>query len=396
MSDILINSPGRGGTGRMRNFKAMNITKLDGVISDLVRYGQDDEALAAAKEARARLDPEADDDREVPSVEQPKEERRAVAPAPAPSSGDHDSEDLQAQVNPIPLHPSKIPMKGKAADGLAADPSGWVMEPKLDGHRALVYIGEDGAKLYAGSGVDKTHLVPHIVEHIFSFAPTGTWVDGEVVVGDGLASVDWGGVQSILGSGSKHPKHKEASFVAFDLLAYDGHDMRGLALSDRREILEKMSVGNTGTIFRVNEQWDVTEEGYNGLIEQGYEGVMLKRLASRYQCARRSPDWIKVKVTHTEDAVIMGFEPGKASFAGLIGAIVFGQYVDGVLTERGKCSGMDMATRKAISADEQGHIGKVIEFAYMGRMPSGSYRHPQFKRFRPDKDASECIDQGGK
>lgn len=94
-------------------------------------------------------------------------------------------------------------------------------------------------------------------------------------------------------------------------------------------------------------------------------------------------------IKHTSDVVITGYEPGKGKYAGTVGAIVFGQYLrNGGWTTLGTCSGMDDKLRRSLSHED---LGKVIEIEHCGREPSGAFRHPQFKRFRPDKDPESCI-----
>jgi ATP-dependent DNA ligase len=145
------------------------------------------------------------------------------------------------------------------------------------------------------------------------------------------------------------------------------------------------------------------------------EGTIVKDPAKPYASGKRGHGWTKFKANDEMDVVIMGYKMGENSFTGLIGAIEFGQYQEQdscpacsndpagqrwlcsnrphpmVLTPRGRCSGMDMKKRKEISADPEKFVGQVISLAYMGIMPSGSPRHPQYKRFRPDKPAKDCT-----
>jgi ATP-dependent DNA ligase len=87
----------------------------------------------------------------------------------------------------------------------------------------------------------------------------------------------------------------------------------------------------------------------------------------------------------------MGYKEGQNGFTGMVGAIVFGQYDEtGALTERGRCSGMDLATRREISENRDGFLGSVIEVAHHGVIKN-KLRHPQFKRFRPDKNAEQVL-----
>jgi ATP-dependent DNA ligase len=98
------------------------------------------------------------------------------------------------------------------------------------------------------------------------------------------------------------------------------------------------------------------------------------------------------------DVVVTGYKPGENGFAGMVGAIEFGQYdSDGVLVGRGRCSGMTLDERHAVTANQEEYLGRVFEVKYMGLFPAhsgrphGALRHPQFLRWRPDKDATETT-----
>jgi ATP-dependent DNA ligase len=51
---------------------------------------------------------------------------------------------------------------------------------------------------------------------------------------------------------------------------------------------------------------------------------------------------------------------------------------------------MTMPIREQMTQHPDRWLGSVIEIKHMGQMPSGAYRHPQFKRKRDDKDPNEC------
>lgn len=271
-----------------------------------------------------------------------------------------------------------------------------VLEPKLDGWRLLAHVHEDGVAVYSRSAKSYTGRLPQIEEELAALFPAGSWIDGEAVairIEDGLVINDWGQAQSALssGAGKAQAAADAITFMAFDLIAYDGMDIRSLPFAKRRSALERIFDGEDTERVQLNAQVEPTDANHDALIAQGFEGSMLKSLSAPYGSGKRGAGWFKLKATATIDAVVMGYKEGKDGFAGMIGAIIFGQYdEDGTLVERGSCSGMDMRTRKQISADPDGHLGRVLEVAHMGAMPSGGLRHPQFKRWRKDKPAEEC------
>jgi ATP-dependent DNA ligase len=128
---------------------------------------------------------------------------------------------------------------------------------------------------------------------------------------------------------------------------------------------------------------------------------MVKWLDAPYGSGKRGAGWWKLKPQATVDVVVMGYKPGEGSFEGLVGAIMFGQYDNGKLIYRGKCSGMDLTERYDFTENADDYIGTVIEVAHMGLMepsseyPLGAFRHPQFKRTRPDRNAESVVRHDG-
>ncbi|HET7713204.1 MAG TPA: hypothetical protein VFK94_01790, partial [Patescibacteria group bacterium] len=164
-------------------------------------------------------------------------------------------------------------------------------------------------------------------------------------------------------------------------------------LRQRRLRLARLLEHVPGGIAKLTPQFPSTElESLLGEIwARGGEGIIVKNLDGRYEQGKRSRSWIKVKAVQTADGVILGFTEGEGKYSDTIGAIIVGQYRrDGVLHKVCKMSGMTDRLRYQLGNDRDGYLGSVIEFAYQNRT-NDSYRHPRFKRFRPDKGPEECI-----
>ena len=88
-------------------------------------------------------------------------------------------------------------------------------------------------------------------------------------------------------------------FAAFDLLALDGRPLRYLPYESRRRELEALELlGPAWCTVRAWTGVEATEDVSDLLAAcelQGVEGLVAKRLRSRYRPGRRSPDWVKVK-----------------------------------------------------------------------------------------------------
>ena len=138
------------------------------------------------------------------------------------------------------------------------------------------------------------------------------------------------------------------------------------------------------------------------ILSEGGEGIILKDTTAIYGEPKK---WVKVKKEINADVVIMGYEDAKEistksdgtvsvtkyHLQGWIGAIIFGQYKDGTLVEMGRTSGFDDETRMLLSEHKKKYLGKVIEIKANEREPEGAFRHPQFKQFRFDKEAKDCV-----
>ena len=291
--------------------------------------------------------------------------------------------------NPAKIAQNAAPPVGAPS---AMDLTGLVMEPKLDGFRLLAHRHANGVTFYTRTGKSQDGKLPHLTRILMAL-PEETWLDGELVAYDANGLPEWGKVQSRMGSNAGDPTGT-LTYVVFDALAYDGLDIRPLPLVDRRvaltAIVGSIPASTALNLLALAHQCPASHPYHDKLVEQGHEGTIVKDPTKPYASGKRGHGWTKFKANDEMDVVIMGFKPGENSFTGLIGAIEFGQYKDGVLTYRGRCSGMDMKMRNELTRDQAGYIGQVISLAYMGIMPSGSPRHPQYKRLRIDKADTEC------
>jgi bifunctional non-homologous end joining protein LigD len=149
--------------------------------------------------------------------------------------------------------------------------------------------------------------------------------------------------------------------------------------------------------------------------ELGLEGVVAKRTGSRYQPGRRSPDWRKIKLTNTQDCVVLGWTPGQGGRSGTFGALLVGAYEDGKLLWVGQVGtgfthqtldGLMTALQPIVRSSPPGddpELGKVkgatfvdpqlvCEVEYLEITKSTrKMRAPSFKGLRDDKLPDECV-----
>ena len=390
MNDILIESPGRGPTGKLRNFKSMSPEKLAGVIADLEDYARDTEALnealaVAGRPAVVAALGSAEPNPNFPFPEPPWPNAASTSPVPAPEGL---TGAVWSNISRLAMNSDTAASVEEATRGRDA-----IIEPKFDGIRLLVNVTEDGVRMYARSGNSKSGKLIEIEEELRNLAP-GTWLDCEAVAFNENGTQDWGGAQSALGSDAPSKAVRDRiRLVVFDLLASGGIDARMEPLRNRREILELLFSHNDFERIVISPAMPATAESHEANLEFGYEGSMVKLLDAPYQSGKRSKSSVKLKAVDTVDCVITGYKPGEPGSwidrAGLIGAIKFEHYEDGKPIE-GKCSGMTVRERERITASQAALLGTVLEVGYMTRMPGGKLRHPQFRKLRDDKTAEQC------
>ncbi len=175
----------------------------------------------------------------------------------------------------------------------------WVLEPKWDGWRAVAHVTGDGARIFTRHGRGHHSRFP-AVNAALSELPAGTVLDGELVC---LEPLPGGRVccrfdrlsAFMLGRAPHRPADGlTVTFVAFDVLAVDGADLRALRWSERRGELERLLLHATGAV-RLTPIFDASRAVHNALVRDGWEGAVAKHAGGRYRCERRTPAWVKLK-----------------------------------------------------------------------------------------------------
>lgn len=185
-------------------------------------------------------------------------------------------------------------------------PGGCIYEPKWDGFRSVILSGSEGVSLWSRQGRDLSRYFPELLEAAATHIPPGCVLDGEAVIWTD-DKLDFDALQRrLITSKNALPgliQERPASFAAFDLLAVAGHDIRGLPLTERRELLEQLAADWKPplNLSPATKDRDEALQWFEELHHAGLEGLVVKGAAQTYQGAARQ--WIKVKRRKVVDAV---------------------------------------------------------------------------------------------
>ncbi len=201
------------------------------------------------------------------------------------------------------------------------DDPGWWFEVKWDGYRTI--IGSEQGNVVARSrrGLDLMGPFPELATLEI---PDGVVLDGEVVAFDEEGRPSFSLLQRRTGfAGSGTDARVGVNLVVFDVL-FHGISMVDAPYEERKGLLTELELAPSIIVP------DPTPESGTSLFEvvesQGLEGVVAKRLGSRYVPGRRSDDWRKISVRHTLRAVVGGYLPGEGGRTSTFGSVLVGLY----------------------------------------------------------------------
>jgi ATP-dependent DNA ligase len=227
----------------------------------------------------------------------------------------------------------------------------FLFEPKWDGFRAIVYRGD--ADLYIQSRDSKPldRYFPELHNALLAALPPGCVVDGEIVIA-GDRGLDFDALQQRLHPAAsrvaKLANETPASFVAFDLLAERGRDIRSAPQRERREKLEQVMQG-LGPPLHLTPMTEDRATAARWLEEfegAGLDGVIAKLPGATYQPGKRV--MLKIKHARTADCVVAGFRWYKTG-TDAVGSLLLGLFDDrGTLQHVGVTSSFTMIRRKQL------------------------------------------------
>jgi bifunctional non-homologous end joining protein LigD len=299
------------------------------------------------------------------------------------------------------------PMLAETGDGLKSD-SGWSYEPKLDGFRVIAFAQNGNVRLQSRGGLDLTKTFPELAADLVAQGAVPMVLDGEIVALDADGRPSFHALQN-------RAKLKSATAIAavqrnvpvvlicFDLLHFAGINLRAAPYRDRRRYLAQCLLPSRH--LQLVHSSDNAEQLYAASCAHGFEGIVAKRLDSRYEPGRRSRAWLKFKALQSGEFLIGGYTRGKGSREPL-GALLLGYWEGKALRYAGHVgSGLDDAhvgallervpklKRRTSPFAEPPPLHRptqwlkpklVAEVSFSDWTPGGALRAPVFMRLRDD------------
>ncbi|MDF2453791.1 MAG: ligase [Bacteroidota bacterium] len=301
------------------------------------------------------------------------------------------------------------------------DEKGWLYEVKWDGYRALAFCNKSKVELKSRNDKsfnDKFYPVTKALQDL----KLNAIIDGEVVVvrEDGISN--FGDLQNW-----RSEADGDLLFYVFDIIWYEGRDLAGLPLLERKAILNAILPKNE--LVRIGEYFE--ESGidfFEAAKAMGLEGIIAKKSNSEYLTKSRSKEWLKIKANKRQEMVIGGYTKNDDT-SKLFSSLIVGVFNGKELVYTGKIgTGFDVKTQRDLMKQFKPLIIKnspftqvpdinkpsrfrpnppnatatwvkpllVCEVAFTEMTSDGIMRHPSFQGMRVDKKASDVIREKAK
>jgi bifunctional non-homologous end joining protein LigD len=323
----------------------------------------------------------------------------------------HLPEAVRRGLRPAP-HPDWVaPMLATLTDRRFSDPA-CLFERKLDGERCLAFRNGPTVRLLSRTRRPLGNTYPEIVDALGGQDVDDFVVDGEVVAFE-RGRTSFARLQQRIGiSDSEVARRSPVAvfYYGFDLLHLDGHDTTSLPLRDRKTLLRQALAFSAPLRFTAHR--NAAGEAYLAdACAGGWEGLVAKRADAAY-VSRRSPDWLKLKCSASQELVVGGFSEPSGSRIGL-GALLVGHYDGDDFVYAGKVgTGFSQATLRDLgqrlaaleipdSPFTRGRVAErgihwvepelVAQIAFSEWTGDGKLRHPRFEGLRQDKPARDVI-----
>jgi bifunctional non-homologous end joining protein LigD len=224
---------------------------------------------------------------------------------------------------PEPVAPM-LASAGEPPSGL-----GWAFEFKWDGVRVIAAATGEQVRLHSRTCSNITGGYPELAVLSGLVGDRAVLFDGEIVALDNAGRPDFGLLQQRMHVRSPSPElvgRVPISYYVFDLLDLDSNRLLLYSYQRRREL------DLDGKSPQVRVPPHHTDVDGRQLLQvarlHGVEGIVGKRLSSRYEPGRRSPAWTKTVLLTTQEVVVGGWTTGRGRRGATLGALLLGAYDD--------------------------------------------------------------------
>ncbi|HWB54003.1 MAG TPA: non-homologous end-joining DNA ligase [Tepidisphaeraceae bacterium] len=294
-------------------------------------------------------------------------------------------------------------------------------EFKWDGVRAVAYFDRGKYRILSRNDLEITARYPELEGMKKIFSTRRAVLDGEIIAVDENGWPSFPVLQQRIHANPQAARQLMSripvSYVLFDVLYLDGQSTLSQPYERRRKLLEGLKLAG--------EHWQmspmVVGEG-NSVIKAAkqshMEGVVAKRLVSRYEPGRRSPHWLKIKFTHRQEFVVGGWrtehgsprnvgslllgyhdaKTGALHYAGMLGTGFTQKTLAEMEKELGRRKADDNPFVEKIPGSTRGRCeihyvnpNLVIEAEYRRWPRDGMVQQASFKGIREDKPAKQVV-----
>jgi ATP-dependent DNA ligase len=209
-------------------------------------------------------------------------------------------------------------MKPMMVARLPEDRSQWHLEPKLDGYRVIAIKDGGNSNLYSMDAQIYNTEFPKIYDALSKLLHKQIVLDGEVV------AVEPGGRPNFNALQNRRSTKLPIYYIAFDCLHYKGRDLLDKTLEERKKYLREVAedfIAPFQPIFEFGLDVDL-ETAITVVKQTRIEGLVAKRIGSRYSPGIESPHWLKRRFNQEDKFFLGGYIPGPRG----IGELLMGEY----------------------------------------------------------------------